>query len=521
MRIAYYKISFFSLLICAILTASSVFAVDPRYHTYGQMVDEMVNISIRYPNITRLHTIGYSTGFNLPILAMKVSDNPANQEDEPRILYNGVHHACEIIGVEICLALLWDLVSKYNTDSFVTNSINNSEIWVVPLVNPDGHYITRSDIDTLWRKNCRDNNQNGIWDPGDGVDLNRNYDFLWSLGGSSDPNHREYRGPYPFSENETRAIRDLAQREKFVFDICYHSHRQWEYGEAVYYPWRWGNSTAPDFNHIKTIAESIALSIPSELGAGYTYSPVFGRATEGGLTRNWLYHAIGTFAYTIEVSRWYYPAASLVDSLCARNLRGAYYLLRRMFNHKITGHITDSLTGQPLVAEVRILEAYSTPDTIQPRMSDSIYGRFYRILSPGNYTVQVIKPGYTTKTYYNIPVIANQTTYLPVRLEPSSVIIENDYSQNHEFTNVKISTFSKNTQLINFSLTKDTYVKIKIYSKTGELITNLIEKKLQSGTHSYHWNHLDTYGKRVPNGIYFIKLQFDNTKQTKKIILID
>lgn len=502
-----------------LITTHNSYALDPRYHTYGQMVDEMINISILYPNITRLQTIGYSTGFNLPILAMKVSDNPQIQEDEPRLLYNGVHHACEIIGVEICLALLWDLVTKYNTDSFITSSVNNTEIWIVPIVNPDGHYITRSGIDTLWRKNCRDNNLNGYWDAGDGVDLNRNYDFLWELGGSPDPANREYRGPYPFSENETRAIRDLAQREKFVFDICFHSHRDWANGEAVYYPWRWGNSTAPDFNYIKTIAESIALRIPSEISAGYTYSPIFGRATEGGLTRNWLYHAIGTFAYTIEVSRWYYPAPYLVDSLCARNIRGAYYLLQRTFQHQITGHVTDSVTGQPLVAEIRVLEAYSTLDTIQPRMSDSLSGRFYRILSPGNYTVQIIKSGYHTKTYYNVSVIANQITYLPVRLEQNSVIVEDNNSNNVSLHSINIPTFASNT--INFNLAKTTDVQIKIYSKTGELVKTLINQQLTSGSHAYQWNHTDSNGRQVSPGVYFVQVQFDHIKQTKKIIIID
>ncbi len=515
------KIVFTISLIIAILNVSSLFAIDPRYHTYGQMVDEMINISVTYPSITRLQTIGYSTGFNLPILAMKISDNPQIREDEPRILYNGVHHACEIIGVEICLAMLWDLATKYNSDSFVTNAVNENEIWIVPMVNPDGHYITRSGIDTLWRKNCRDNNLNGIWDNGDGVDLNRNYDFLWELGGSPDPSHREYRGPYPFSENEDVALATLAQRERFVFDICFHSHRDWANGEAVYYPWRWGNATAPDFNFIKTIAESIALRIPSEIGAGYTYSPIFGRATEGGLTRNWLYHAIGTFAYTIEVSRWYYPAPYLVDSLCARNIRGAYYLIKRMSQHKITGHVTDSLTGQPIVAEIRVLEAYSTPETIQPRMSDSLYSRFYRILPPGSYTIQVIKTGYHTKTYYNVPVIESQTTYLPVRLEQNSGILEDNNPNHLNINSMLIPTFGKKTQTINFNLDKPASVKIKIFSKTGALVKNLIADELLSGNHSYQWNHTDNAGNQVASGVYFVQIQRNRVNQTKKIIIVD
>ncbi|MCS7258933.1 MAG: M14 family zinc carboxypeptidase [candidate division WOR-3 bacterium] len=505
---------FLTKLILILLIVGSInfiFPIDPRYHTYEEMCEELNTIVTSYSNITRMETIGYSTGFNLPILAVKISDNPNLHEDEPRVLFTGIHHACELIGVEICLALLWELVTKYELDSFVNYVVNNTETWVVPMVNPDGHHIVMSGIDTLWRKNCRDNNNNGVWDPEDGVDLNRNYDFLWHLGGSSNPLDREYRGPYPFSENETRAIRNLAYRERFIANICFHSHRDWSYGEAVYYPWRWGNSWCPDHNHIRPIAESIAVNIPSELGSGYTYSPIYGRATEGGLTRNWLYYAIGCFSYTIEVSRGYFPAGNIVDTLCKRNLQGVFYLYRRLFSNKITGHVYDSITLQPLQAEVRILEAYAPPETTWYRVSDSVYGRFYRLLSPGNYTLQVIKPGYNTKTIYNVPVTLGNTTQLEILLSPNPGIDDEGVILNKK--RLKIPTIIKKSKRIEANLGEFKKGKIDVFSSTGQYIATL--SNFNSSTENF-----SLVLEPNKSGIYFLRLQENNQVQVKKIIFI-
>jgi len=508
----------FGLLIINLIINQPTSAIDPRFHTYGEMSDEIRYVSLRYPNITRIYTIGYTTAFHLPILAMRISDNPQINEDEPKLLYNGIHHACELIGPEVCLYLINDLVTKYGNDSFITSTINNTEIWIVPMVNPDGNYIVESGIDTFWRKNCRDNNGNGIWDPEDGVDLNRNYDFLWELGGSPDPNSREYRGPYPFSENETQAIRDLVLSKKFVFDICYHSSKeQWE-GEAVYYPWRWGNPFCPDYNYVRAVAESVAYRIQNDAGTG-TYYAIAGRATEGGLSRNWMYFATGTFAYTIEVSHTYFPPAYRVDSICQRNLAGAYYLLQRSFGSQITGHVTDSITGQPLVAEVRILQAYAPPESMAPRTSDTTYGRFYRILNPGSYTVKVVKLGYETESIPNVVVSAGLPTILEIKLSPTHIFEDKTIPINQNKTFQILPSITNNNNKINFVLNGDSKVNIDIYSQNGRLINTLVNQTLPTGVYSYSWNYEDKNGKKVNDGVYFIKIRTSQFEQTKKLIV--
>ncbi len=493
-------------------------AIDPRFHTYGEMIDELRYVSLRHPDITRIFIIGYTTTNHLPILAMKISDNPQINEDEPKLLYNGMHHACELIGPEICLYMINDLVTKYGNDSFITSAINNSEIWVVPMVNPDGNYIDRAQIDTFWRKNCRDNNGNGIWDPGDGVDLNRNYDFAWS-NGNPDPNSREYHGPYPFSENETQAIRDLCLSKKFLFDICYHSSKElWE-GEALYFPWRWGNVFSPDNACIKPIAESTAYRIINDAGSG-TYYAIFGQAADGGLARNWMYYAAGIFSFTIEVSHTYFPPSYRVDSICQRNLAGAYYLLQRTFGSQITGHVTDSLTNQPLVAEIQILQAYAPPETIAPRTSDSAYGRFYRLLSPGNYTVKILKLGYATESIPNISVIAGHPTDLEIKLTLNHINEDRIIPINPNNMNFQVlPSITNSDNKIEFMLDSESNVNINIFSQNGRLIKTIINKMVPAGAYSFSWNYKDKNGKKVNDGVYFLKLKTDHFEQTKKLVL--
>ncbi|MDD2891197.1 MAG: M14 family zinc carboxypeptidase, partial [bacterium] len=392
-------------------------AIPDRYHTYNEVDSELQVITQTYPAITHLDTIGFSATDSLPIFALKISDNPNSEEDEPAVLYNGVHHAGELLGVEICMYMINDLVSKYAIDSTIKKWIDSTKIWVVPIVNPDGHNIVTSGIDTIWRRNTRDNNNNGQFDMVDGVDLNRNYDFLWETAGSSDSSSKNYRGPSPFSENETRAIKKLTDKENFVFDICYHSANI-SASEVVYYPWKWGSNFSPDHFVISGIAKNIAQSIVNEAGNG-TYVFGWGNAESGGMARNWFYGKKGTISFTTEVGESSTPPAEKVDTIAARNLPGAYYLLDRVHGSGITGCITDSITDEPLIAEVRILEAYS--ESLAPRMSDSLYGRYRRILTPDKYTVQAIKTGYDTTRIDSVEVVDNLPTILNIKLHKLSI----------------------------------------------------------------------------------------------------
>jgi len=408
--------------ILLLLTFLLNFKFPPRYHTYGEMVDELHYLQINYPEICQVYTIGYSQRFNLPILALRITSYPYwEEQDKPTILFDGIHHASEILGCEMCLYIANKLTSQYYSDSLIKSFVDYLDIWLVPMVNPDGHYITELGLDSIWRKNLRDNNHNGRIDLDyDGVDLNRNYDFLFELGGSNEPNNRYYRGPYPFSEPEVRAIRDLAERKRFILNVSFHSDKDPRMGERVYYPWRWGNGFSPDHIHIKGICDTFALNIINDANNG-TYLSIYGKAEEGGLERNYLYYAYGTFAFTCEMWRGYYPPEERVDTICEKVFFGVKYLLKRILQSHLTIKVLDKKTGLPLKAEVRVLEAYAPAETILPRYTDPIFGRVRRILKPGRYNIEVLKEGYSS-VKFTIEVPANYIKDTTIFLESEDII---------------------------------------------------------------------------------------------------
>ncbi|MDZ7260873.1 MAG: M14 family zinc carboxypeptidase [candidate division KSB1 bacterium] len=137
--------------------------IDPEYHTLEEVEDLLTQLANRYPDILLKTQIGESTQNSLPIWAIKISDNPREDEDEPAVLYTGVHHAREPLGAEICLYLIQQLCQNYRISKTITNWINEIEIWFVPVVNPDGYQLALDENQGLnwWRKNLRDNNTNG------------------------------------------------------------------------------------------------------------------------------------------------------------------------------------------------------------------------------------------------------------------------------------------------------------------------------------------------------------------------
>ena len=481
--------------------------LDPRYHTFEEVAYELDSIATQYTELTQLDTIGYSCVDTLPLFALKISDNVHIDEDEPAILYIGCHHAEEILGIEICMYMIEDLLSNYGTDSTRTYWIDNREIWFVPLMNPEGHNVVTTHLDTIWRKNKRDNNNNGVFDLDyDGVDLNRNYDFYFTEGGGTDPSTEFYRGPYSFSEPEVRAIRDLAYAQNFLFCNTYHSAR---YGltEVVYYPWSSSSGFSPDYPFIRAVADSISNRIINDQGNGH-YNALPGQGLDGR-ARNWLYGVCGTFTFCLEVSTTCIQPGWMVDDICQRNLPGAYYLLERASQSGVTGCVYDSLTGQPLNAEV-IIQGYYNPN-LPPRRAEPHYGRSCRILKPGFYDIEVRKRGYVTKYYEDVEVIDGQMTELNTNMISMARSIPAPGSQNEIRVSPNPSRTSVRIQFdesLNFS-------SVDVYDMLGRLVRNFDDPP-----HDMAWSLEDALDREVADGVYFLVGRTEDDEIRQKIVII-
>jgi hypothetical protein len=287
--------------------AASGYTVFRSYSEPGGIKDELVAISRQYPQLTKLVRIGRSVR-GQDILAVKVTKGARNVADgkRPSVLYSSTQHAREWITPEMNRRLLRWFLERYPADPTVRRVLDNTELWFVPVANPDGYDYTFTEGNRLWRKNLRDNNGDGVITGLDGVDLNRNFPTRWGYdneGSSPSWGSETYRGPAPRSEPETRALDGLMRRVRFEFQINYHSA-----AELLLYGVGWQVATpTPDDLLYETLAGDDAHpAIP-----GYDPDISAELYTTNGETTEHAHTRYGTLAFTPEMSTC--ETASAVD----------------------------------------------------------------------------------------------------------------------------------------------------------------------------------------------------------------
>ena len=299
--------------------------INGDYHSYRELEADFQALERSFPGLARVHTIGTSLeGRN--IYALKISDYVTLDEDEAEVLFLGCHHAREWISVEIPYILAKYLLENAAADPEVRRLVNESEIWIVPLVNPDGleysiHYYR------YWRKNRRLN-----FDETYGVDINRNYGYAWGIdnsGSSPVPASDVYRGPAPFSEPETRAVRDLFLEKDFRAMISYHS-----YSQIILYPWGYTKAPTGKEQELNEIAVAMASLMQPENGRVYAYGPAAASLyLTNGDTTDWTFGIAGIPSYTIELppidqlGGGFFNAEHDILPIFRENLPAALYLI--------------------------------------------------------------------------------------------------------------------------------------------------------------------------------------------------
>ncbi|MEO0077145.1 MAG: M14 family zinc carboxypeptidase, partial [candidate division WOR-3 bacterium] len=291
----------------------------------------------------------------------------------------GAHHGNEKISTEITLSFLKYLLENYATNQQVNYLVNNREIWIVPILNADGHV-----------NNSRYN--------GAGVDINRDYGYMWQGEGNS---------PSPWSQLETRAILKHSQNNNISLEYEYHSTASY-----VNYVWDHMPIDPPDSAYIIQISQEYADSTyGSSLTQlvktnGYDWYYVRGSAQDAA------FGIFGNIGTTIETQ---YPTTQAkVDSICLANRRALMAMITRA-GWGISGIVRDSITQAPLFAMVKF---------ISPKRwtvyTDKLIGDFHKMLPAGNYTFRVEANGYQPKTL-NVTVPANDVVEVTIDLIPDSL----------------------------------------------------------------------------------------------------
>jgi carboxypeptidase T len=264
------------------------------YHSAETLERDLHQLAESQPEIAELREIGHSVE-ERPIWALRIGERRGS---ERKLLFMGCHHAREWVAVEVPYLLAEHLV-KNAGQAPVEQWLQTDEIWVAPMVNPDGHEYSRNQY-RLWRKNRRPNADGSI-----GVDPNRNYGYMWGTRNddisSQVPSDDTYVGPRAFSEPETQAVRNLVARELFRGIITYHSYKQ-----VILYPW--GYTTQPILDPVdRTAMTELAEQMQQLIKGvhGLTYRPQQSSQLYGipvvGDTTDWTYGEYGIPSFTIEL----------------------------------------------------------------------------------------------------------------------------------------------------------------------------------------------------------------------------
>jgi len=332
-----------------------------HYHNYTEIVNTLLYLNCTYPDIVDVFSVGKSWQ-NRDIYCIRLT-NESNMHSKPKVFFVGYHHAREPITAELTLYFAVEAATKFGTNETITRMLNYSEIYMVSALNVDGFDVLKRND---WqRKNARpiDEDGDGLFDedpPDDedgdgyiedlfylygstyyfirwegldddndglfnedwvgGVDLNRNYGYQWNAtcdSGSPYPDAEDYRGPAPFSEPETQAIRNLALQHDFKYAVSFHSG-----AEVILYPWGHTTAPSPDDQLFREVAGNL-----SELtGASYEQSGEM-YTTSGGW-EDWMYGNRSTFAFTCEIyqndSAWHYEPGPEPHTFWERGILQAF-----------------------------------------------------------------------------------------------------------------------------------------------------------------------------------------------------
>ncbi|MCW4052340.1 MAG: M14 family zinc carboxypeptidase [Candidatus Bathyarchaeota archaeon] len=305
-----------------------------KYHNYTEIMDTLQALNDTYPAIVDVFSIGKSWQ-DQNIFCTRLT-NESSERSKPKILLVGYSHARERITAELLLHFVTYSVENYGINKTIAQVLDQTEIYVVVALNVDG--FSTVEVNEWQRKNARpiDEDGDGISDedPADdedrdgfiedlvefnnsdsnflrwegvdddadgrfnedwigGVDLNRNYGYQWNAtvdSGSQDPSAEDYKGPAPFSEPETQALRDLALQHKFKYALSFHSGT-----EFISYPWGYTNEPPPDKERFIQISKEFSNLVDFHFfqsGSSYTLSGAFG---------DWIYWNRSTLAFTCEI----------------------------------------------------------------------------------------------------------------------------------------------------------------------------------------------------------------------------
>ncbi len=371
------------------------FAYD-AYPTYDEYLAIMEDFEVQYPTLCQKIQIGTSVQ-GRDLLAVKLSDNVSTHEQEPRFLYVSSMHGDEIAGYVTMLRLIEYLLQNYGSNSEITNLLDNNEIYISPLHNPDGTYAGGNNtVSGATRRNANF------------IDLNRNFPDI--LGGINPDGYT--------SQPETLAYMAFAEENHFVMSCNFHGGI-----EVVNYPWDTMQEMNIDDDWWRLVSREYADQV-------HSIDPNYMTPFENGITNGWAWYEVDggrqdfmnyylhSRELTIEISNQKTPPGNLLPYYWDTN-KVALMNFMKQAQYGIKGLVTDADTGESVKASVYI----SSKDHLNTWVETELpIGDYYRPIKGGTYQITYAASCYESQTVSVSVSDLNSTTrnisLVPLTEEP-------------------------------------------------------------------------------------------------------
>ncbi len=449
------------------------------YHSYENMIAKLDSLVSQYPNITKKFSIGQSLE-GRELVCLKISDNPEVNEAEPETRFIGIIHGNEPIGCELLLYLADTLTSSYNNNGYLSELVDNREIFILPMINSDGR-----EVGSRYNAN--------------GEDLNRDFPVPdSSIGGD---NNWEY-------EPETIALINWSDTMNFVLSTTFHSGAR-----VVNYQWDYTHEIPPFHSLIREISKGYALRNDSMFNSpvpSYADSGVI-RGSEwyviSGSLQDWSYHYTDCIDLTIELNPEKWPDSTELPDLWRQNRNSILYLIEKA-GTGVGGIVSDGETGEPLYATV-LVSGFDKGIKTDPDIGD-----YHRLLGTGIYDLTFIAKDYCTLTVNNLEIQGDSLLNLNVELTlaGTTAIEEPTILSISAPTIIIPQSFS-----VTLGIPETDFYTLSIFDKVGRKIRNIFKDRLyQVGFYDEPISI-----ESIPEGIYFLYLDSPSKNGiTRKILIL-
>jgi len=367
-----------------------------KYPTYEQYLSMMQGFASAYPEICMLETIGTSVEGRL-LLALKISDNVEQDEAEAAFLYTSSMHGHEIAGIVLLLRLADTLLKAYDSDPEVARLVNNLQIWINPLANPDGSYSNDNNLslEHATRNNSMD------------VDLNRDFPDP-GAGEADDTTGRAL---------ENRYMMEFLKEHRFTLSANLHSGE-----EVVNYPWDHTYNLHADDDWYRFISHEYAdeaMAVDPDYMFGWPDDGITNGAlwyVANGTRQDYVNHYLEGREVTLEVFLGNLLDSDELQHLWDVNQRSLINYMSQCL-YGIRGRVTNLHTDDPVEAQVFVEEHDSTYSVVH---SSAYHGSYYRLIKEGVYDLVISAPGFHNSRLQDVAVSDYEATLLDIQLRPNN-----------------------------------------------------------------------------------------------------